>query len=952
MIDHKKIQDKWQQKWQESKIFEPSPDPKKEKYFITIPYPYISGSLHIGHARVVTEADVYSRYLRQTGKNVLFPLAFHISGTPVLGISLAIKNGDKKKIALYTKYVQAYVPDPKEVKKVVESFIEPINIVNFFIPKMKQEFATLGLAVDWRRSFTSGDPLHQRLVEWQFKKYENQGYLVQGNHPVLFSLTLQNAVGEDDISDGDTNPVEKQEFTLMKFAFQDGFLIAATLRPETMYGQTNMWVNPEVTYLKAKVNGEIWYISQECATKLEYQQHKVETLNKVPATDLIGKSCIAPFIEKEIPILPASFCSASRGSGIVTAVPGHAPHDYVGLKDIQNNPEKYQQFNLNFEQIKKIKPISILNLKGYSQFPAHDVVQKYKITSPQDHDKLALALKDLYKAEHHTGIMNENSGPFANLKVEQAKLQMRQTLLDQNKAATLYETSRPATSRDGGKTIVAVMKNQWFLDFNAKGWKEKSTKCLDTMQIKPNKFRKTFQDVFEWLDKRPCARKRGLGTSLPQDPKWVIESLSDSTLYMTLYTIKAKLDQLNVNQELLSPEFFDYIYTNQGDPKPIAKHLSITTKQLDEIKQSFDYWYPHDHRHTFQAHLSNHLSFMIFAHTACLPKNKWPKKITFHGMVLSEGQKMSKSKGNVVSLIELRNEYGSDTFRAFLCNSTSVDSDMNWQSDEVIKLKNHIEKLFMLLTKIKKNIAPGEPSNPAFISKVERATKKATASLEQMNLREYSNVVLYELYREYQKLERKQENTPQIHNYLFERWVTLLAPLIPHYAEELHEKNNSDSFISLTPWPKADEKLIDPKAEFASDCVETLLSDVTEIQKLSNIKNPQKVTIIIAPEWRFKFIKRFKKEVQNDRNPSTLIKKLMDKQHAKDIVKLIPLFLKNPAKLPVVVLTQDQEVQALKQAQKFIEKTLGCPLEITLAEGSTHKKANSALPGKFGVVVE
>ena len=69
---------------------------------MTIPYPYISGSLHLGHARVVTEADVYARHLRMRGKNVLFPLSFHISGTPVLGISLAIKNKDQKKIVDFT----------------------------------------------------------------------------------------------------------------------------------------------------------------------------------------------------------------------------------------------------------------------------------------------------------------------------------------------------------------------------------------------------------------------------------------------------------------------------------------------------------------------------------------------------------------------------------------------------------------------------------------------------------------------------------------------------------------------------------------------------------------------------------------------------------------------------------------------------------------------------------
>ena len=208
MFDYKKVQDKWQKKWKDEKIFEVDADPKKEKFFITVPYPYISGSLHIGHGRVVTEADVYARYLRMQGKNVLYPIAFHISGTPVLGISLAIKNGDQKKIDLYKAYVRPYVNSEKEANKMVQSFEDPWKIVEFFTPKMIAEFSTLGLGVDWRRSFNSGDVEHQKLVEWLFHQYKKKGYLIQGKHPVLYSKTLENAVGEDDIADGDTNPVE------------------------------------------------------------------------------------------------------------------------------------------------------------------------------------------------------------------------------------------------------------------------------------------------------------------------------------------------------------------------------------------------------------------------------------------------------------------------------------------------------------------------------------------------------------------------------------------------------------------------------------------------------------------------------------------------------------------------------------------------------------------------
>src|SRR3989338_7053468 len=108
---------------------------------------------------------------------------------------------------------------------------------------------------------------------------------------------------------------------------------------------------------------------------------------------------------------------------------------------------------------------------------------------------------------------------------------------------------------------------------------------------------------------------------------------------------------------------------------------------------------------------------MIFAHTACFPKEKQPKKISFHGLIISEGMKMSKSKGNVVTLMDLNKSYGADAFRAFLCNSTSVDAMMNWQSSEVERTKKQVENLFTFLEEMTKNKKEGTISNKAFISR-------------------------------------------------------------------------------------------------------------------------------------------------------------------------------------------------------------------------------------------
>ena len=407
-VNFSSIDKKWQKEWEKAKVFEVEVDTKKPKFFFTTPYPYISGSLHIGHGRAVVESDVYVRYKRMKGFNVLYPMAFHISGTPVLGISSAIKNGDEKTIALYGGYVSAYIKDSLKVKKIVNGFVDPQKIVDFFIPHMMEEYSQLGLSIDWRRSFTSGDFEHQKLVEWQFEKYKELGYLTKGKHPVLYSIEDESAMGEDDIKDADLIPVEKTEFTLLKFKFGEKFLVAATLRPETIFGQTNLWINPSAKYHEALVDGETWIISKEAIEKLNYQLPKIQDKG-ITKENLLGNKVSALMIGRELMILPSNFVDLDFGTGIVTSVPGHAPYDYIALKNLQDmkDTDKKRIYGFNLDQIKQIEDIEIIPIiktEKYGDKAAVSVVEKAGIISVDD-PKLDDLMQEVYKEEYHTGIM-------------------------------------------------------------------------------------------------------------------------------------------------------------------------------------------------------------------------------------------------------------------------------------------------------------------------------------------------------------------------------------------------------------------------------------------------------------------------------------------------------------------------------------------------------------------
>ncbi len=941
-MDSKTAQ-KWQKSWKDAQIFVPKE--KGKKYFITTPYPYISGSLHIGHGRAVTETDIIARYKRMKGFDVLYPLSFHITGTPVLGISAAIKSGNQKMIQLYKGYIKTYISDEKEVQKVLDSFKEPQKIVDFFTPKMIEEYSGLGLSVDWSRTFTSGDMTHQQMVDWQFKKYKQLDYLKTGDHPVLYCPEDGNAMGEDDIKDADSNKVEKQEYTLLKFKFEDKFLVAGTLRPETVFGQTNLWINPDAKYVEVKVGDENWILSEKAAWKLSFQKKQVKILREIK--DLIGKTAIAPGINKEIPIFPSTFTNPDRVTGIVTSVPSDAPFDYVALRDLKENKELTDKYGIT-DEVQKIKVIPIIKTQRYGDSAALALTDKHKIKNQND-PKLDELTKEVYKEGYHSGVMLENAGEFKGLKVSIAKEKIKQHLTKKGLADIFYETTRIAYSRSGGEVIVAVLDNQWFIDFNSEGWKQKAKKLLGGIDLVPDSYRKQFEETFEWLDKRPCARRRGLGTKFPFDKDWIIESLSDSTIYMTLYTIQDLIIKNNLKRENLSEDFFDYVYLNSISLDEASKSTGIDKELLKQLRQRFERWMPNDHRHTFSLHLSNHLSFMIFAHAALFEEKYWPKMISFHGLIVRDGGKMSKSKGNTISLLDIKEKWGADTFRFYITQSTTLDGTFDWKDKEAKNAQNTIKKILaegkQAALQRKKGVV-----KPLYKSKFERIKKNATNYLENLKTREYNNQVVFNTLTVIKEAKKDldEKHLASFYDYMLDDWIKMLTPAIPHTAEEIWAHSN-EGLVSAQSWPKYDNGLIDDKLEYMSELAESLRLDIIDLQKLVDV-NAKKLTIIISEKWKYDFLSKLKDITSDSMDYQYVMAEMMKTEHkkrGKETVALLQYYLKNISKIPKFLVSQEEEISALKENKKNLEKEFGYQIEIKISDG----KGKKALPGRPGLLL-
>ena len=262
-IDFSTIESKWRKEWEKEHIYESDSSAKKKKKYITAAFPYPNSPQHIGHGRAYTTTDIYARYLRLSGYNVLFPMAFHVTGTPILAMAKRIAGGDEELYKIFEKIYGI----PREKTKTLG---EPNALVMYFSREIEEGMHEMGYSIDWRRKFYSFDKKFNRFIQWQFHKLKELGYLVQGEHPIAWCPSDNQAVGGHDTK-GDADP-ELKDFTAIKFGFKDEYLLTATLRPETIYGVTNIWVNPKIIHVKAKnkKNGEMYYIAKKAYEKLKY----------------------------------------------------------------------------------------------------------------------------------------------------------------------------------------------------------------------------------------------------------------------------------------------------------------------------------------------------------------------------------------------------------------------------------------------------------------------------------------------------------------------------------------------------------------------------------------------------------------------------------------------------------------------------------------------------------
>jgi leucyl-tRNA synthetase len=850
------IEKKWQKKWADAKLFESNPD-EREKLFITVAFPYPSGAMHIGHGRTYTVPDVYARFKRMEGYNVLFPMAWHVTGAPVIGIADRIKRKDPWTLDLYERVHGV----PKETLPQLE---DPEFIVKYFSTEYHEVMEDMGYSIDWRREFRTIDPTYKKFIEWQITTLYEKGLVQKGEHPVKYCPNCDNPVGDHDLLEGEG--VGVNELTLLKFKIDDKVLVTATLRPETIVGATNIWLNPDVEYVLVNAEGEKWVITKEAHYNLSNQIKDLDIIEEIDPNDLIGKMATNPFTGDELPIFPASFVSASYGSGVVFSEPADAPADYIALQDLKNNDELIAKYHLE-GIVDNVEPIPVCTLKGYGEIPAADIIERLGITDQND-EKLHEATNELYKAQHSKGKIIDSIPGFGGMKVRFAREELKEKLIADNMATIMYDfAERPVVCRCGNNCVVKIMDDQWFMKYGNEEWTEKTLKVLEGETIIPKELKSNFEYYINWLDDWACSRKVGLGTRMPWDNQWLIEPLTDSTIYMSYYSIAKYLRDMNPDD--LNRAFFDKVLLNKD-----SGEITVPADKVKEIQDEFNYWYPLDWRLSAKDLVGNHLSFLMFAHSAIYPKDKWPKGTVVFGMGLLEGNKMSSSKGNVILLKDAIRDYTADVVRLFLMASAEPWQDFDWREKEVLGTKRRLEWFREFAAKVEEikgskldlsNIEEVELTRTIdlwMISQLNEHIKKSTEALEVFQTRQALQDSLFllkkdvdhYLYRVKHLLDAQDPAIIYVLSTVLEAWIRLLAPFTPHTSEELWSTYGGEGFVSEAAWPVADETKVSPEIEKSEALVENTIKDIAHIKQMVG-DEIEKVHIYLAPDWKWDLYK-------------------------------------------------------------------------------------------------
>jgi leucyl-tRNA synthetase len=513
-------------------------------------------------------------------------------------------------------------------------------------------------------------------------------------------------------------------------------------------------------------------------------------------------------------------------NGISNGSEEDAPDDYAALRDLKNKAPLREKYGIQDHMVLPYEPVPIIEVPELGNLAAITACDRFKVNSQNDSKQLADAKEFTYKKGFYDGVMLVQE--FKGHKVQDVKKIVQTNMLNRGDALIYLEPEKTVVSRSGDECIVAKC-DQWYLDYGDEEWKAKTRAALANIETYGEETRNNFHATFDWLQEHACSRSFGLGSRIPWDQQYLIESLSDSTIYMSFYTVAyllqggvldgSSVGPANISPEQMTKEVWDYVFFKDA---PLPTNTEVDPTQLAKMRKEFQYWYPVDLRSSGKDLIPNHLTYYLYNHVAVWPDlddNKWPVSIRANGHLLLNSMKMSKNTGNFLTLRDALAKYSADGVRLALADAGDTVEDANFVEKNA---EAAILRLFTFLEWCKENIAARDQlrsgemnkfSDKVFESEINRCIAQSEDAYGKMLYREALKNGFYELQAardRYRELALDGLHRDLIMKYI-ETQVLLLAPICPHICEHVWNLLGKEGSIMNARWPtvgEVDEKLL------------------------------------------------------------------------------------------------------------------------------------------------
>ena len=742
--DHKQVEKKWQDIWDEKQCFHAENDSDKEKFYALVEFPYPSGQgLHVGHPRSYTALDIVARKKRMQGYNVLYPMGWDAFGLPTE--NFAIKN-----------------------------HVHPAEVTKKNIARFKSQLKSLGLSFDWSREINTTDPSYYKWTQWIFLQLFKKGLAYKKEMSVnwctsckcvLANEEVVNGVCErcgsevvhktksqwmlaitkyaqrliDDLDDVDyiervkiqqRNWIGRSTGAEVDFKTTEGdTLTVYTTRPDTLFGATYMVISPEHPMIEQwadKLNNieDVRAYREEAARKSDFERTE---LNKdKTGVKLDGVAAINPVNGKQIPIFVSDYVLMGYGTGAIMAVPAHDDRDWEFAKkfgceiiEVVSGGEDVQKAAFTAKDETGILVNSDF-LNGKTVKDAIPAMIEWLGERGIGHAKVQYKLRDwVFSLQRYWGepipIVKCDKCGYVALPEDQLPLELPNV--------TSYEPT------DNGESPLAHMTD-WV-----------NTTC-------------------------PCCggpAKRETDTM----PQW-----AGSSWYFLRY-----MDPHN-DKALASPE-------------------------------ALKYWSPVDWYNGGMEHTTLHLLYSRFWHKflydiGVVPTKEPYAKRTSHGMILGEnGEKMSKSRGNVVNPDEIVDTYGADTMRLYEMFIGDFEKAAPWSPKSIKGCRRFLERVWALADKVQ----DGDTYSEQHEVLMNRTIKKVGEDADNLKANTAIAALMTMLNEFYDKGVNRAE---------YKTFLALLNPFAPHITEELWQQLGETGLLSVAPWPTYDEaKTVESTVELA-----------------------------------------------------------------------------------------------------------------------------------------